>query len=828
MKHKNILIIIVGFVTITLIATIKPAVASDWFVDQPEVKLVAENEHGPTQTYWGAPCTTATFKAQDVSGASGERTECAHFADYGLMSGHGLRLAGTDTSYELRSQTGAKMYNYYPIPSSNHLMFLENAGGTGGSFYVRIFHDIPNNFSAVRTQNGVRYYKLSSDYQASDTQVLKTNNQKVIIRDRSLGYSPNGTYISGNSGAYQTVINTDTRQARIFGINTLVSGEAPDTRTSVNAKGSLVFVNNTRANQFVLYNTDVCTPGATVGDPELCQNRDLTNVIKSAIPNLRMVSQARFITNSSIELFASEYDPTGLIYNRYIISTQGSATTGFEYLGLGDSFASGEGSFNYKTTTDVEENRCHLSLSSYPYLLSSGQGFNASESVACSGAKIKDVLENPRVEYKDDKPQAEGLLEESYNEQIYSNFLPGYRRQQQFVGRYKPSAITLSVGGNDIDFAKKLSWCVAAPNSCYGSEEMKLRILGEIKAQFEPLVKTYQNLIDLSPETRLYVIGYPLLAKPDGNCAVNVRLSNEEVKLSENIITDLNTVIKAATEKVGVAYVDVSQAFAGHRLCETDSWDVAVNGLTAGNDALPVIGYPIGKESYHPNKLGHELYAQAIRTATNDLTDTMPAAQTGTNIDEMASALVPIPDPQPQTVKTQPVEAMSPDVVVRGSSFGATTIPITGQFFEPGSAFQIEIHSDPQVIGTAIAAGSQAIDISAAIPESLEFGLHTVHILGNNIVGEQVDLYKDVFVVASEEDYDGDGVPNSTDKCQFVEVSGLDVDQDGVDDACDPLIDKAPVVEPPAPQQHPGLAWLLKQIKRIVQALVNRFHSLIH
>src|SRR5690606_18188025 len=47
---------------------------------------------------------------------------------------------------------------------------------------------------------------------------------------------------------------------------------------------------------------------------------------------------------------------------------------------------------------------------------------------------------------------------------------------------------------------------------------------------------------------------------------------------------------------------------------------------------------------------------------------------------------------------------------------------------------------------------------------------------------------------ASEDDYDGDGIPNEDEQCLIVQPAGVDYDQDGIDDACDPEI-----TEPPAP-----------------------------
>lgn len=72
-----------------------------------------------------------------------------------------------------------------------------------------------------------------------------------------------------------------------------------------------------------------------------------------------------------------------------------------------------------------------------------------------------------------------------------------------------------------------------------------------------------------------------------------------------------------------------------------------------------------------------------------------------------------------------------------------------------------------------------------------------MHIYGKNIAGEPIDIYKNVLLVASPDDYDGDGVPNTSDTCTFIVSSGLDVDQDGVDDACDGEILEAPIVAPP-------------------------------
>lgn len=65
--------------------------------------------------------------------------------------------------------------------------------------------------------------------------------------------------------------------------------------------------------------------------------------------------------------------------------------------------------------------------------------------------------------------------------------------------------------------------------------------------------------------------------------------------------------------------------------------------------------------------------------------------------------------------------------------------------------------------------------------------------------GEPVDYYQPILVVASMTDYDGDGITNADDMCQFVMPSGVDSDEDGIDDACEGDLrpNTKPVVTPP-------------------------------
>src|SRR5690606_13217434 len=95
------------------------------------------------------------------------------------------------------------------------------------------------------------------------------------------------------------------------------------------------------------------------------------------------------------------------------------------------------------------------------------------------------------------------------------------------------------------------------------------------------------------------------------------------------------------------------------------------------------------------------------------------------------------------------------------------------------------------------------------VPSSLPPGFHTIHIVGKDLANKEQVLYKTIYVAASEEDYDGDGVLNSDEQCLAVEPSGEDIDRDGVDDACDgeitdPPADSTPPIVTGMPERQPN------------------------
>ena len=131
------------------------------------------------------------------------------------------------------------------------------------------------------------------------------------------------------------------------------------------------------------------------------------------------------------------------------------------------------------------------------------------------------------------------------------------------------------MGGNDIGFTDRLKSCLG-PHTCYDTYEKRLEYVEEVNGKFNTLVNTYKKIKNAGPPNmRLYVVGYPEIAKPNGDCALNVRFNNEEVEFAQLAVEYLNTIVERAASKAGVFYVDNHDAFYGHRMCEASGASVA-------------------------------------------------------------------------------------------------------------------------------------------------------------------------------------------------------------------------------------------------------------
>jgi lysophospholipase L1-like esterase len=441
-----------------------------------------------------------------------------------------------------------------------------------------------------------------------------------------------------------------------------------------------------------------------------------------------------------------------------------------------------------------------LSAKSYPLLLSHDL-FSAAggHSVACSGAVINDIA-GTGDSYRGQVQHGSSLgeLETAQSGQLNSilaGYSPGYVPQQLFVKQYQPRVATVSVGGNDIGFGDILQECVvphisrhASDGTCYNTYESRQEVVNLVNRTVPRWIALYRQLQAASPGTTIYAIGYPSIASDTGTCPLNVNLGKSELEFAEELIHYLNGAVQQAAVAAGVPYVDISQALAGHRLCEASGSGVAVNGLTAGNDFGAFGVNVLGRESYHPNALGHELIEQAILRQTNNLS--VAASGQGATANDSQS-LLNVPK------SGRLVNTLVPDIVtsqlLRPGTSAAVQVNGTRDGLRPNSTYTVRLDGPSGTVLASLPSDSNGnISGVATVPGGTTSGNHTIDATGSDQADEPIDVKQPVYVASGTGDTDGDGVTDANDSCPYAINSGQDFDRDGIDDVCDGVIGPAP------------------------------------
>jgi lysophospholipase L1-like esterase len=708
---------------------------------------------------------------------------CAVDTAYGTTTSAGyLQMLDTSVAGPVKDHLDRSLA-LIGVPHSETALSL-SSGPTVGS-YLKYYHNLPMGMQSSPTTTGEVSYKISRPQDG----FLRDGAQNLLaVKYETLGYSANGRWAVVDSPFNAVLrVNLETFEAVPFAPSfDYNNGIDPALQTSITNDGRYAMISSTSYSIFRVYDLSTCGPvPATINSPVVCQSKNLQPFITSQVANYRGTSNIRFIRDYTAKLYIS-YSEAGVNKRAaYTLTAAGQEPTEIvDYLALGDSFASGEGAYKYEQGTDVTENKCHLSKISYPYLINQDLSeVDAFHSVACSGAKVPNIIGGSGFDQNKSNPRPDRdnqYVDRPTNNQL-GPWIPGYQRQLNFVQENSPGVITLSIGGNDIGFDSIVNKCVDVlhPSTCYATYEERFQLVDEINMHFYDLVSTFNELKkNALPDAHIYVIGYPQIAKKDGDCKANVRLNDAEIDFSNKLVIYLNSVIKKAADVVGVYYVDVEQALDGYKLCEPVNGPFAVNGVTAGNDTKLVIG----NESYHPNALGHRLLEQKILEKTSSFTQPNPAPVTVIRLTAADAAdLLDTPASGGPIRKTQYREELTLDNILYPSS----DVQLDMFGLAPNTQYELWLNSEPVLLGSATSDSSGHLVLTGQLPEQNEIGFHTLHLYGKNYTGEDTDIYKTVFVAYSPEDYDGNGIPNTQEPCLVFGASAQDEDQDGTDDACD-------------------------------------------
>lgn len=512
-----------------------------------------------------------------------------------------------------------------------------------------------------------------------------------------------------------------------------------------------------------------------------CNFIDFTTGLDRVVGNVQTY-YAEFDTGDSLQLY--QWNEDGNSRQKVTVKPD-PARLRLPYLALGDSYSSGEGDIGrtqsggkfYLPGTDVlgslknkiPEEKCHISVNSYPYLLRMNMGLtnDRMKSVACSGAKIRDI--NGAGEYKgqDNSQKVPRLMgvdgSSGLQDQALYQFTPGRIQQIDFIRRYQPKTVTLTIGGNDTGFDNKVRACILNnPATTCATDKAKAEIAQTIRQQYQPLKKLYEDIQQASPSTRVFVLGYPQFITNLGNfCSLTGAVSQEERRMMVEAVSYLNQVVKTAANNAGVTYVDIEDSlyrngiFSDHRLCGQGE------DYITGPDDYKVRAEI--QELFHPNKDGHWAIYSKIHAALG-----------GQKLNEAhvcnETIVCPISTPRTSEVPEyfrpslslydytmQAVSAVKStfddvqDAIVTTLQQGVQTlVELPSGMFQSTTLVHIELNSEPIDLGEFTSAGDGSLTARVAIPHDTPVGFHTLHIYGTDESGEKIDYYQDVEVRATQ------------------------------------------------------------------------------
>ena len=504
--------------------------------------------------------------------------------------------------------------------------------------------------------------------------------------------------------------------------------------------------------------------------------------------------------NNWIKLFRSTFDV------EYPDGYRGMKVPGnpakLDYLALGDSYSSGEGDTErnnatgqkyYRQLTDVNEDKkqgipgekCHISTHSYPYKLAQYMelkqtGTRQWDTVACGGATIYDLNGSNSGGYDGQNDRLRDYADKNTLQKMALNeMIPGRVKQIEFVKKYQPKVITLTAGGNDVDFGGKITTCIHPKDSwgtCDWAKKDMDTLGSQIKGQFDRLVELYKELKAASPGAKIYAIGYPqfITDSEPAACGLNAgAIDLDERRMIVRATQYMNEVIEAAARKAGVKYVDISQALNGGKMCEKHQ--IYMTGIVGFGE----------QESYHPNKFGHTvIFVEIAKQLNHESLLTYSKYPSAGDESVNAPSSIYFDKGAPSSVNTTMLANSKP------SKGGKQKVALAKNSLQPGSSARVEIRSKPVDLGSYTVLNDGSIKETITIPENIPAGYHTLFIYGKSASGEDIKITQTLLVTGKDkEDLDDDGVKDTNQPCgAFLKASGKDEDLDGIDDACDPEI----------------------------------------
>ena len=251
------------------------------------------------------------------------------------------------------------------------------------------------------------------------------------------------------------------------------------------------------------------------------------------------------------------------------------------YVGLGDSYAAGP-----IIPVQIAPFGCLKSSSNFAHLVQLQLRFREFRDASCSGAETEDMTAPQGVTPGPNPPQFDSLSAGT-------------------------TAVTLTIGGNDIGFSSIAKDCfVAQPSSgspckdkytAGGSDQISQRI----QDTAPKVAAVLQGIKSRAPQSTTYVVNYSAILPHSGpGCYPQMPIADGDVPYIRAKQEELNGMLATQAAVNGAKLVDVYAASVGHSAC-------ALPGLRWVEPVVPVnAAAPL-----HPNLLGMKAMADLVMRA---------------------------------------------------------------------------------------------------------------------------------------------------------------------------------------------------------------------
>jgi lysophospholipase L1-like esterase len=269
----------------------------------------------------------------------------------------------------------------------------------------------------------------------------------------------------------------------------------------------------------------------------------------------------------------------------FVVLPSGVASaSGAPYVSLGDSYVSGplipnQGSYPIG---------CEQSTSNYPHLTAAALGLQLTD-MSCAGATSSNMSSPQSTTGGTNPPQLSPI-------------------------NASTRVVTISIGGNDINFSGIVENCAAltpwGPTlvgaSCQGYYDPNGndQLAAAINALAPRVAATLQQIHTLAPAASIFVVGYPAILPPSGACWPYLPFESGDAKYLQAKEVELNQMLQSAAAANGASYVDTYTPSENHSACapESSRW---VEPLIPGCICAPV----------HPNAAGEAGEALLLEAA---------------------------------------------------------------------------------------------------------------------------------------------------------------------------------------------------------------------